>query len=64
MTEPLVQKLQYNDMTNWGDKIILGTAIGNSITNPRTQKFLEHLISVTVSLPEKAAPIIFRDYVK
>ena len=57
MTEPLVQKLQYNVMTEWGDNILLGNYVEVSARNIHNRKFLKHLKLVTGKLPDKASPI-------
>ena len=50
MTEPLVQKLQYNVMTEWGDNILLGNYVEVSARNIHTRNFLLHLKLVTGKL--------------
>ena len=64
MKEPLVQKLQYNVMTKWGDNILLGDYIEVSARNIHTRKFLKHLNLVTGRRLEKASPISLEDYIK
>ena len=64
MTEYLVQKLQYNVMTEWEDNIFLGNYVEVSDRNIYTSKFLKHLKSVTGKLPDKASPFSLEDYIK
>ena len=63
MTEPLVQKLQYNVMTEWGENIFLGNYVEVSARNIHTRKFLKHLKSVTGKIPDKASPVRLEDYI-
>ena len=39
-TEPLVQKFQYNVMTEWGDNILPGKYVEVSAINIHTRNFL------------------------
>ena len=64
MKEPLVQKLQYNVMTEWGDNILLGNYVEVSARNIHTRNFLLHLKLVTGKLWDKASPIRLEYYIK
>ena len=57
MTEPLVQILAYNGITEWGDNMLLGEEVDNTSGNLHTRKFLKHLNSVAGDILENTLPL-------
>ena len=64
MTYPLVQKLGYNKMSEWGDNVLLGKKIDADAGDTHTSICLSHLKEVTLNLPGKATPITLEEYIK
>ena len=50
-------------MTYYGDQIILGTVQQITKLEPDTNNFLQKLVSITGSLPNKAEPISIEQYI-
>ena len=51
---PIIQRIEYNGMKDHGDQIILGTAQKIPKLEVDTNNFLQKLVSITGSLPNKA----------
>ena len=63
MIPPLIQHLEYNGMSDYGDQIILGTAHKIPELEADTNNFLQKLVSITGSLPDKAEPLSLEQYI-
>ena len=53
---PLIQHIEYNGTTDYGDQILLGTAQKIPELEADTNNPLQKLVSITGSLPEKLNP--------
>ena len=62
MISPLVDLLKYNSITDYADKILLGTAELLPDIDEHTQLYLDQLKAVKGVLPEKAEPAPFSQY--
>ena len=60
---PLVNKLGYNGMTDWGDYIIKGEYTGAEMGDSNTITFLKHLKLVAGYLLDPETPITIEDYI-
>ena len=63
ITPPLIQHLEYNGITDYGDQIILGTAQKIPELEADTNNFLQKIVSITGSLPNKAYPLSLEQYI-
>ena len=64
MIPPFVNKLNFNGMVEYGNKILLGTASDINNTNIHTKSYLRHLTKVTKSLPYNALPTSLENYIR
>ena len=64
MTLPLVNHLQLNGITNYGNKIILGQAADIPHLDIYTESYIQELANLTRSLPDKDQPISLEEYNK
>ena len=61
---PLIQQLEYNIMSDYGDQIVLVTAAQKiPELEANTNNSLQKLASITGSLPDKAKPTSFEQYI-
>ena len=63
MTPPLIQNIEYNNMTGYGYQTLLGTAQKIPELEPDTNNFLQKMVSITGSLPDKSKPLSFEKYI-
>ena len=64
MTPNLVEKLNLNDMTEYGDKLLLGTATDINNMDTHTQAYLHHLDAITKIIPGHLNTISLKEYIK
>ena len=63
MNPPLIKHLEYNGMTDYRYQILLDTEQKIPKLEADTKKFLQKLISVTGSLPDKSEPLSLEQYI-
>ena len=63
MTPPIIHHLEYNGMADYGDQTLLGTGQKIIELEADTNNFLQKLVSIIGSLPDKSEPLSFEEYI-
>ena len=64
MTSPLVNHLHFNGMTDYGKNILLVQAEDIPHLDMYTKRYLQDIVYLTRSIPNKSQPIYLEEYTK
>ena len=64
MILPLVNKLNFNVMTEYGINALLWTAPEIDNTDPHTKSCLKHLSTTTKNIPDNTSSITLENHIK